>query len=75
MKAYQNGFWIWNTDPKRLAQIFYRDMRGEDSFAIEMMYAALDNKDKEFELARGTKKEKTRAELETEEALEEEFIW
>jgi len=82
MRAYKNGFWLFNTDSKRVAQILGRDMRndGEDKFAIDSMYAACENKGKEYELARmcgkkAFKKEKTRAELETEEALDEEFIW
>lgn len=78
MRAYQNGYWLFNTDPTKVAGILARDARrdGCDQFVIDCIYAACANKGMTVaNLMKGTKRVKTRAEIETEEALSEDFMW
>jgi len=80
MRAYQNGFWLFNTEPSKAASILSRDARSDGccQFTIEMIYAACNNKGKEQEIAdkcRKSARVKTAKEIELEEVLLEDFIW
>jgi hypothetical protein len=82
MRAYPNGFWLFNTDPTRVAGILTRDARADGccQFIIETIYAACNNKGKEAELAAlcGKFKKpltKTAKEIELDEVLLEDFTW
>ena len=82
MKAYFNGFWLFNCEPTKAAQILSRDARndGESQFIINCIYAACENKGKESELMdlikrQTTVKTKTKSEIELDEVLDEDFLW
>ncbi len=82
MRAYAKGFWLYQIDSQKGAQILTRDARSDGccKFIIDTIYAACDNKGKEVELAAMCSKFKkpitrTRKEIELEEALNEDFNW
>lgn len=80
MRAYE--YWIRKIDPSKAARILIADARkdGESRFIINCIQSACDNHLREKELANLVSKNKkptikSRAQIETEEALKEEFIW
>ena len=66
MKAYNNGFWIFNCDLDKLKGILLRDARNETSFTQWCISEAIENKKRSL-------RPPTRAEQETADALDEEI--
>lgn len=82
MRAYANGFWLYKTEGQHAAQILKRDALNDgcSRFILDTIQACCDNHLRERELANLVGKNnktitKTRAQIETEEALREEFIF
>jgi hypothetical protein len=40
---YENGFWIWKCDKRKLKAILLRDARGEPEFVRKCIGLAMDN--------------------------------
>lgn len=66
LKIYKNGYWIYKIDLDRLKGILLRDAYDESDFTRKCIVEAIEN-------AKRVKGEMTRAEIETEQALEEDI--